>query len=498
MSTATEKLFIVEVTEDRMTATLRCARLGGYSGVTPGELAAVLEGSKIAVTDEVAGRITALAEQMRTQGPLRQNQVIASGKLPTEGHHARFVWDDALKNSRTAPWIVDSYPDFYQPEYFLIVEAGAQLGQLHRREDAHDGYDVLGNTLPAPRQSRDLTLGSGLQAGGESGLIITATQTGMLEICNWVISLKPVQRIDEDLTSAGGPHKQEQCLRIRGSIQDQVELECAGSVVVEQGIKAAIITAGGHVIVGEGIDGRQRARIATHGMIVSRFAQNCQLKAKEDIRLLTALENSITSTEGMLNVAQGTLSGGQHYARNGISAKTIGHESAIPTVLRVGLHPDVLRFLMEKNLEIAHRTQSVERIRQLVEPLMAQMKRLTPQQRERATELLYQADGVESEIRSLQAEQQKVINRCRPDNPPYIEAESRIYPGTTLCINEFQFVVDQEIRGPIRIHLQTDDRQREQMMSVNKMLNSKKALPAKTLTLDQLKALTSAAKANAN
>ena len=131
----------------------------------------------------------------------------------------------------------------------------------------------------------------------------------------------------------------------------------------------------------------------------------------------------------------------------------IGNDTGVKTIVRIGIHPDVLARIVEKTQEIRGREQAAHRIRETVEPLMSQLKRLNPGQREKATELLAQADEISQDIEQLKAEQRKLFQRSNPGEEPAVQIESKLYGGTILYFNDLECRVDHELRGPVLIRL---------------------------------------------
>lgn len=470
-----DQLFSIEVSDDGMHAFLKCCKLGGYSDVSPGQIVAVLETAGIEVSDQVTERILEFAKRIKDQGPIREPFEIATGEEPRDGVDARLDWNQRYEADRRTPWDVQGRPEFYSLQSFVEVQEGEIIGTLVRKEDGEDGHDVLGNSI-AHGQARDVAPGDGV-ALGEGSESLLAQRSGKVEIANGKITISECKRIEEDVTAGTEKIVSKIPIHVAGAVRGAA-ITCERSIVVEQGIETADLQAGNDVITGEGILGKSRGTIVAAGNIVARYCESATLEAGGDVRILTSLNHTDVRAMGRVDIAGGVILGGSLYARDGIIAKAIGNDAGVKTVLRVGIHPDVLVAIAEKDNEIRAKDKTASRIRETVQPLMAQMKRLTASQREKATELLAQADETSDDIEQLKAAQQEVLRRAKPSRPPSIEVESKLYEGTVLFFDELEFRVDKELRGPLCIRVSHANGQLT-MVSTNTFTNTEKVLTSK-------------------
>ncbi len=479
-----DQLFSTEISDDRMHAFLKCCKLGGYSDVSPGQIVAVLEAARIEVSDQVTERILEFAKRIKDQGPIQELFEIATGTEPRDGVDARLDWDQRYEADRRAPWDVQGRPEFYSLQSFVTVQEGEIIGRLVRRDDGEDGQDVLGNSIPREQQARDLAPGDGV-ALGEDFESLLAQRSGIVEIANGSangsangeITISECKRIEEDVTATAEKIVSKIPIHVAGAVRGGA-ITCERSIVVEQGIEAADLQAGNDAITGEGILGRNRGKIVAAGNIVARYCESATLEAGGDVRILTSLNHADVRAMGRVDIAGGVIVGGSLYAREGVVAKAVGNDAGIKTVLRVGIHPDVLAAITEKDNEIRVKEKTASRIRETVQPLMAQMKRLTASQREKATELLAQADEISDDIEQLKDAQQEVLRRATPSRPPSVEVESKLYEGTVLFFDELEFRLDKELRGPLCIRASHVNGQL-MMVATNTFTKTEKVLTSK-------------------
>jgi hypothetical protein len=82
---------------------------------------------------------------------------------------------------------------------------------------------------------------------------------------------------------------------------------------------------------------------------------------------------------------------------------------------------------------------------------MSNLKRLTPVQKERATELLFTADNMDAEMSEAETQRSQMIQAARASKPPAVLVSKIIYPGTTVRMGHRHIVFQTELKGPVRI-----------------------------------------------
>ncbi len=365
------------------------------------------------------------------------------------------------------------------------------IGKLVAKDEGADGCDIYGQVIPRKRIPADLTVGDGVQLA-EDGTDVMTLRDGKVEITDGVISVVPCRWVEGDVTADVGNIQSEGSIRITGTVCGAVRVESDKSITIDGAIDKAAVSAKHHVVVGHGIRGPHQAEVAAGGHIVARYCENVTLRSAGDVRMLTSAYNAKINSRGKTVIAEGMLKGGMCYARCGLVAKTIGSEAGERTTIWVGIHPQVLCLLAEGDAEIQTKLKAADRIRQTVTPLTANMKRLTPEQRERATELLYQADSIEAEIETIRAKQKQLMHPDvhRDQEKPSIEVESRIYHGTIIYLGGHKVEIKSELRGPVTITLQ-EDAGKAKVVALNKgipmSIGTEKHLAAKKLSIEELR-----------
>jgi hypothetical protein len=91
------------------------------------------------------------------------------------------------------------------------------------------------------------------------------------------------------------------------------------------------------------------------------------------------------------------------------------------------------------------------RIRQTVQPLLAQLKRPNPQQRERATELLYEADSIDTHVQEQSKRQNQALAACTPAAAAEVLVTEHIFSATIVIFGDKMAAIRQERQGAIKL-----------------------------------------------
>lgn len=442
MATATNNSFRIAVSKDRLRAELH------VEGAPPGRDALVekLTAIGIPVTSQVEARIN---EWVRLR---EQNQkpavpfLIAEGQSPGAGQPARFepssqAGVDPAKDE-------DDSVDFHQT-HIQTARSGEQFGMLMPAVPGEPGRDVFGKEIPAVN-SADLELGNGVRLG-EDGRSLFATTDGMVSLRHGRLEVISVVEVAGNVDFATGNIESPTDVLIRGTVMDTFSVRSAGSITVGGAVESATVEAGGEVMVHGGIAGMPDGRVKAGGNISVKFCEEAQLEAGGDIVIHREMMNCRLRAGGLLKVERGAVVGGRVHARRGAVIKQLGNDSGLKTRISIGVDPAVVCAGREMDKSLKKKREAAAKIRESVQPLLAQLKRLTPEQREKATELLYQADTLDQEVAETErrrAESREEANSC---SDAELHVDGRIHAGVTVIFGDRQVTLQQERRGPLKV-----------------------------------------------
>ncbi len=449
MKTKTGSLFKVHCTADRMSATIEVRNDAELSEVTDQDVVAVLTANKVVVTDDVTQRIEEYIEALRSpEGPPQEAVPIAQGRPVIEGQDGTFTWEDALQKQAT-DWADDAPVDFYNISAIVTVQADAVIGRITPPIQGTDGVNVFGQPLRPKGKPQEVQLKDGVELDAD-GVTVRAVVPGRVVDEDHELWISEIVEIPGDVNFETGNLDLSIDGMIQGSIRDRFEVATQKNLTVTGAVEAAQVKATGNVTVRGGILNRRLGKVIAGREITAKFCEEADLKADGDIRMSRLAMNSNIHTVGKLLIHCGSIVGGNAYAKHGVEVGTLGCDAGTVTEIAVGLHPQELWKLQTMAQENENRKRTAAKIRQTIGPLAQEMKRLNNEQRERVTELMFQADTIDAEI--AESEQEAAAMKARIEEAgPYVLVNSMIYPRVSITISDRVVAFHEEMKGPIKI-----------------------------------------------
>jgi hypothetical protein len=473
MTVAQDSSLRIVITKDRLRAQLVAPDPDPKFFTTESLMSKVNECS-LPVSEALEARIAEIIE-LAQKGELgSEPTTIAEGVPPKPGQTAYF--ESAHKDQEDQQEDEEHQRTDFRQSHIVTVKQGDVVGYYTPEVPAAPGVDVLGQPLPGPKMGNSIQLGENVQLDDDNRTV-RATCDGKVQITKHAISVINVVEIKGDVDYSSGNVDSPTDVLITGTVREDFVVKSAQSIAVKGAVEAAVVEAGTHVQVNGGITARQGGHVTAGGEICAKFCSDAHLKAQGDITITREVRNSNIHTAGQLIVERGCIIGGHAYARNGAIVKELGNDAYLATEIAVGVCPKALARASKTDEVIKKKMEAVEKIREKVQPLMAQLKRLTPQQRERATELLYEADNMEAEVLKYQQDKQKTIDADSPDPDvnPELTVLTEIFPGVTVIFGDKAASFSKPRRGPFKLVRRLVNRV-EEIVLVDKISGSAQTL----------------------
>jgi len=460
-ATAVNTPFQVDVSSDRLTATIRLRDEADGTHATTGDVIVALETAKVALNEAVRGRIDAYLARIHAGEDVHEPAVIAEGRAPCKGKDGYFKWyepiapkEEAINEDADA-----SKLSHYDVSKFIVVNSGDVIGHITPPEPCAAGLDVHGHDMPVRNKPREFRVGANVTLA-EDAVTIVASEPGRVQRSPWEIAVVCILEISENVDFSVGHIDSPTPVCVRGNIRDLFKVRTEKWLTVGGAIEAADVEADDYIQVKGGILNRDKGFVKTGGTLEAKFCTEATVDAKGDVTIGKEVLNSRINTQARLIIPNGAVIGGQVYARVGVEARTLGSDAGIPTSIGVGVPEEIIRNAKTVEFNNLRRRKSIERIREMISPLMPQIKQLEPPQQERATELLGQADAIEAEIqRAEEAIKAGLANIFVPsdgdneseDIGPYVLFQSKVCQGVTVRIDDKVTFFVKELKGPVRL-----------------------------------------------
>jgi uncharacterized protein (DUF342 family) len=478
----------INISADRMTATLRASPDEDYTAVLAADILQTLESAKVKVTDEVNERAATVVEILHGANVPAEDVLLAEGRPPTEPQDAVFIFndsetlgsvdddpDDAADGDAHAPDL--EAVNFFEQCRIRTVAAGDAIGTLTPTVRGQSGSDVLGNVVAPKRRPLDIELGDNVKLD-DDGKTVRALVDGKVHFAARRLTVLPVVEIKGNIDFETGSVKAETDILVHGDVQTGFHVRSKKNVSVNGVVEGAEIAAGGDVQVRGGIAGHGKGVVKARAQLVARFCNEANLDAAGEMIIHKEIINSHVRTGGFLRMARGALIGGFAYAMRGAEVKSLGSDANIKTVVAIGLDPGILDQCDEIDQEIDKLRAATERIRESIPPLLNNLKRLSAEQRERATELMYRADELGNEAANLEKKKEQLIRDGTPEEPPFLHVSGCVFPGVTVILGNRMTAFTKEFKGPVRIERRLVDRVTE-IVAVNSLTGNVSVLPSR-------------------
>jgi uncharacterized protein (DUF342 family) len=229
-------------------------------------------------------------------------------------------------------------------------------------------------------------------------------------------------------------------------------------------VEAAYLFAEEDLTIVGGVKGRDKALLEAHGNINAKFLNYVFLEAGGDVEICKESIDGIIICNGWLDLANGSLIGGQSFALKGAEVKSLGSPAGVKTIIGVGFNPLDYKKILEMDLTIKKEAEIVQKVRTSVEPLLKQLKRLTPEQREKATELMFRAESMEQEIKQKETEKARILATFPPCNEVEVRIGGRILPNSQIHVCDKFTTIHEEIKGPVKFLVRQVEGRKELLM----------------------------------
>lgn len=473
----------VVISDDKLEASIRWRPGDDEAAPTRQAILDGLEAAKIEMKDDVVALIDEFLQSVETGDPPHE-LIVARGRALKDGKDEEFVWDPVF-DKVAQDWQDDAAVNYYTLNSIVTVEEGATIGTITPSVSPKAGVDVLGNAIEAPRQPSRITLADTVSRADDDAARIVAHVAGRVVLENATLSITEVLHIPGDVNFKSGNVDSVIDVVVNGLVEDGFEIKTTKSVTIGKAVQAATVHAERDVIVRGGIVCRGIGRVSAGGEVVAKFCSEANVRAGTNIKIAREVIHSFTHSEESLLVEHGAVIGGTHYARQDIAAAVVGSDANVPTRILLGIHPRILEEVAVIDADIGPRREAIERIRASVQPLIANIKRLTSNQKEQATELLFKADEAELEITESIERKEQLLSHGHPSRPSRLLVGKTIYSGVTVAVGYRSAAIIKEMNGPVSIEVRKVNKVTE-MVAVNQLTGSIQVLQSRILTIEEL------------
>ncbi|NIA21942.1 MAG: DUF342 domain-containing protein [Anaerolineaceae bacterium] len=237
---------------------------------------------------------------------------------------------------------------------------------------------------------------------------------------------------------------------IRGNVLDLFSVKATGNIVVRGLIEGAQVEAGGNLVAGGGIAGKEKAVIRVGGKLKARFLDNATVTGAAEVYVQKEILNSKVSISGRLTTP-GTISGCTIEACRGIEAGIVGSPSGVVTTLVVGYDREIQKqsARLETKTGKLQRAIAVDRTR--LEPLLKRRSNLSKLLKNRLVRILTRVKEKMAKADQLEQEKLRLQEQVRANRAASIAVSRIVREGTTIQIGKASLTLSDTLRGPLKL-----------------------------------------------
>ena len=282
------------------------------------------------------------ALQAARAGAVVENLVVARGTTPVDQSENRVEF--AVDTGGGAPVRIrkDGSADFRTRNEIVTVKQDEEVCRiLPAQQQAVEGIDVLGNTVPARTYTdAPLEIGANLRREvlEDGTVLIKAEIEGEIQYRDKRLELLATHTVKGDVDMSVGNIRFPGSVIIGGTVRTGFYVITSGDVKIAGGVEGALISSDGDIVIKEGVKGGGKAVLRSKKNIMSPFVELSTVLAVGNLVLKSALVRSRIKCNGTIAFQgdKGRIVGGTIRARNGFEVSSVGSPRGVKTQLSFG------------------------------------------------------------------------------------------------------------------------------------------------------------------
>ena len=382
--------------------------------------------------------------------------IFAKGDEPSDGGHARLIWNDISEDGASPQDITDLIGSGRHLQIFTKVGKGDQILSKLPPTEGSAGMNIFGKSVIVTGNDIAMPNGEGTVLSND-GLTLMAARAGIAHWDGVGVAVTEMQHIAGSVDSTTGDIMADTAVYIEQDVHSGMRVEAMGDIFIGGNIEGAdVYSRSGSVWVRNGIIGHSKARILAGSNIVAGFIQDATIGAKENVEVDRYIINSaVTAGRYLLVISnEGLIRGGTAFAEKKIHVRVAGSENRTATELKVGFTPPHAQTKEKYQLRTDQRRNRMElayiqKRLSFLKILKQRMGTLTPDKEIQYNELERKETVLLHEHKrhaQLEAELEQ-HEREKPDEETESESiriQDTIYPEVALGIGDTNMLMKKE------------------------------------------------------
>lgn len=376
------------------------------------------------------------------QENLHQEFHLAAGQPPEHGIPAELRYHFELaRDHKRVKEREDGSVDYLNLDLVCSVHRGDLLVTKQPATAGIPGRAVTGEAIKSiPGKDIRLPRGKNVAVSPDE-MSLFAMLDGQAFLDEGKVSVLPVYFINGDVDLETGNIQFVGNVVVKGNVQEGFSIKADGDVEINGNVGAAVIEAGGSVVVRKGFQGKQKGLIRANGDVHCSFIENAAVFTRGSLQVNGAVMHSeIVAKVDVVVEGRGLIVGGTVKAGNDVTAKTIGSHLATPTEVMAGVDPEIRQQLDHVNTELDSVVENLDKVEKGLEQLHKLQRQFGDKLPPDKIALIQQFGRTAQHLQEQQVnlvEQKEVLTQqLRDQKNGRVRVSDRVYPGVKIFIGQ--------------------------------------------------------------
>ncbi len=385
-----------------------------------------------------------LQNHFMSEGIYCTSMVVAEGKQPRHGVDDRIEYFFNTDIHAQPEQREDGTVDYYHLNMINHCKKGDVLAKIVRGDDGEDGTNILGQKI-APRTVKKLALKHGKNIlRSEDGLSISSEVDGHVMLVEGNVFVSDVY-IVENVDASTGNIEYTGSVQINGNVTNGFVVRASGNIVINGVVEGAQIISDENIVIARGMNGMSRGQLKAGGNVIAKFIENATVEAGGYVNTESILHSKVSAgTEIVVTGKRGFITGGRVQARNKIEVKTLGAVMGAPTIVEVGVEPEVKAEFAQCQKDVAELVRLIKSEQPVLVSFAekrAKGARFTPDQIQYVRDIAQKLEQQKVELQQKNNRMLELRKQFDMEGNAKVVVKGEVYPGTTIIIGEVSMVV---------------------------------------------------------
>lgn len=382
------------------------------------------------------------------QNPVYNIQIqVAEGVPAVNGKNGEVKYLIDIKKDRAPTIMEDGTVNYKEMNLVESVTKGQKLAELVQPVAGKPGKNLVGAELKAIDGKRaNIPRGRNVVLG-DDGNELFATIDGQLMYVDGKINVFPTYEVMANVDNSTGNIKFIGNVIIRGNVLAGFEIEAGGNIEVNGVAEAAVLKAGGDIILKRGMHGNGKGILVAGNDIVSKYIESANVEARRDIKCEAIMHCDIKCGNKLeLGGKKGLLVGGTVRVGKLVELKYLGSQMSTATVLEVGIDPNMRERLKFLKNEVPITEENLIKAIQAITLLnrLKQSGDLSLEKREILAKSTRTKFVLESKLKEYKNEIVQIEEMLQQGANGRIRVLGSVFPGVRVAIGNSMMYIKEE------------------------------------------------------